>query len=135
MPLAKEKAVREAKVRVSRIDQYAFLDDGAKVSAEPLVPNSACLTSLSQVKIYIELAGIGKLKDLISCNFELNSFDLLIQDSKDSHRRLHVDPLAQDIWPEKSKITVKSNKIIVSLHKQDASTKWHKLVQQEPVDK
>ena len=40
MPLAKEKAVREAKVRVSRIDQYSFLDDGAKVSAEPLVVNS-----------------------------------------------------------------------------------------------
>ena len=86
------------------------------------------------MKIYIELAGIGKLKDQISCNFELNSFDLLIQDSKDAHRRLHVDPLAQVIWPEKSKITVKPNKIIVSLHKQDANAKWRQLVQQEPVD-
>jgi len=33
VPLAKEQAVREQKVRVSRIEQYSFLDDGNKVSA------------------------------------------------------------------------------------------------------
>ena len=79
------------------------------------------------MKLYIDLKGADKLKDQISCDFETTSMDLLIQDSDCAHRRLFVSPLARSIWPEKSKITVKPNKIVVSLHKQDRLERWTQL--------
>ena len=90
------------------IDRYAFLDEKKKV------------------KIYIEIDGIGELQDKVSCEFEVEGFTLLIQDEEMAVRKLCVDDLNNPVVPEKSKFTVKPNKIIVSLHK-EAERTWYKL--------
>ena len=77
--------------------------------------------------MYIEMKGIGELQDKITCSFDTDSFDLLIRDSQFSHRRLVVQPLAELVHPDKSKLIVKPNKMIVSLHKQEVSTSWAQL--------
>ena len=78
------------------------------------------------MKVYIESEGIGALEDRINCDFFLEGFDLLIQDSEKAHRRLKVDELAHQIVPEKSKIMVKPNKIVVSMQK-EVNSKWYHL--------
>ena len=107
VPLGKE-VVRTEQMRVTMIDRYLFMDDTKKV------------------KVYIEIEGIGAIAGQVSCEFEREALDLVIQDDETSQRRLCVDDLQCPIDPAKSKITVKPNKIIVSLHKEVVST-WYKL--------
>merc|ERR1711907_381746 len=103
-----KEMVETDKVRVVNIDRYSFLDDKKKV------------------KIYLEIEGIGASEEKVSCEFSKDTFDLVIKDDELSLRRLWVDDLHCPIGPDKSKFTVKPNKIIVSLHKEVEST-WYKL--------
>ena len=94
--------------RDTPIERYAFLDEKKKV------------------KVYIEIEGIGEIESKVSCDFQKDTFNLYIHDDESSGRRLFVDDLHCPIDPEKSKFTVKANKIIVSLHKEIEST-WYRL--------
>ena len=82
--------------------------------------------------MYIEIEGIGAhgeaAEDNITCEFDKDKFDLVIKnlDGENSLRRLLVDDLHCPIEPEKSKILVKENKIVVSLLKEIEST-WYRL--------
>jgi len=95
-------------VTVTKIERYMFLDEKKKV------------------KIYIEIEGIGALEDQISCDFGSESFKLTIQDQDDSIRVLNVEDLSRPIDAAKSKLTLKPNKIVISLHK-DTQTTWYSL--------
>merc|ERR1711934_415370 len=105
--LKSEATVEEAKVS-KPIEKYMFLDDGAKV------------------KVYVELDEIGEIKDRVHCVFDFSEFDLTITDYRGDDYRLLVDDLQCPIVPEKSKIMVKPNKVVVSLHKEVRSS-WYKL--------
>lgn len=100
--------VDNSPVTVTNIERYLFLDDGKKV------------------KVYIELEGIGQVKDKVSCEFTSDTFDLVIHDDDSSVRSLKVDDLEHPINTYFSKFTVKSNKIIISLHK-EVESPWLRL--------
>jgi len=82
-----------------------------------------------RVKVYVEMEGIGDHpSELITCDFTKDTFDLVLKelDGENSLRRLWVNDLHCAIDPEKSKITIKPDKIIISLFKEVEST-WFKL--------
>jgi calcyclin binding protein len=70
------------------------------------------------VTVYISLSGVGSIdRNLISCQFNTSSFDLIIQNLHGKSYRLFQDNLEKDIDPSKSKFIVKSDKIILKLSK------------------
>jgi calcyclin binding protein len=70
------------------------------------------------VTVYVPLPSVGELdKELISCDFTSGSFDLVVKDLKGKSFRLFKDSLSHSIDPEKSKYSVKADKIIVKLAK------------------
>jgi calcyclin binding protein len=70
------------------------------------------------VSVYVNLNGVGSIaRDSIVCDFTSSSFDLIVKDLNGKSYRLVKDHLEKDIDPEKSKIIVKSDKIIVKLAK------------------
>merc|ERR1712166_381942 len=91
----------EEKAPPKTIEKYLFMDDGQKV------------------KVYVELEAIGECKKGVNCVFDISEFDLTITDYNGCDHRLLVDDL-------QCKVTVKANKIIVSLHKEVRSS-WYKL--------
>ena len=93
---------------VTKIERYSFLDEKKKV------------------KVYVEIEGIGALEEKISCDFGTDSFELVIADTESTKRCLSVDDLSRPIDPDRSKMTVKPNKIVLSLHK-DTETTWYNL--------
>ena len=84
------------------------------------------LDEKKKVKIYVEIDGIGELEDKIKCDFNKDGFCLVIEDAESAVRKLAVDNLSNEIEPEKSKVTVKPNKIVISLHKEVVKT-WYSL--------
>lgn len=70
------------------------------------------------VSVYVNLNGVGSIaRDLIMCNFTSSSFDLIVKDLNGKSYRLVKDHLEKDIDPDKSKIIVKADKIVVKLAK------------------
>ncbi|KAL7557699.1 hypothetical protein ACA910_018495 [Epithemia clementina (nom. ined.)] len=70
------------------------------------------------VTLYIELPGVGSIpKENITCNFTSDSFDLIISGLNNKSYRLCKDNLEKDIDPDKSKIVVKKDRILVKLSK------------------
>ena len=69
------------------------------------------------VTLYIELDKVGTVRDSVTCQFTKSSFDLIIADLNQKSYRLYKDCLEKDIDPDKSKFTVKANKVIVKLAK------------------
>ena len=71
------------------------------------------------VTIYItSLTNIGSIpRENITCDFTSTSFDLKIHNYQGNDYRLVKDNLDKDINPEKSKIIVKSSKIVIKLGK------------------
>merc|ERR1711865_178365 len=69
--------------------------------------------------IYItsDIDGIGQIKDSVSCDFGLRSFDLKIQGLNGKNYRMLKNRLDEDINVEKSKIVVKKNAVHIKLHK------------------
>ena len=70
------------------------------------------------VTLYIDLPHVGSIaRENVKCNFTKDSFDLIVNDLNGKSYRLFKDMLEKDIDPEKSKIVVKSDKIVVKLAK------------------
>lgn len=70
------------------------------------------------VTIYVDLPAVGSIsRGNIQCDFKRASFDLVVKDLRGKSYRLFKDSLEKDIDPEKSKIIVKADKIIVKLAK------------------
>lgn len=102
----------------------------ASVASRPVVPSFAKYIPIDRfsfdaggynapfVTVYVSLMGVGSIsRDLISCNFQPSSFDLIVNDLNGKSYRLFQDHLEKDIDPALSKIVVKSDKIIVKLAK------------------
>jgi calcyclin binding protein len=71
------------------------------------------------VSIYISLPTIGSSvpKENITCDFTPTSFDFKVLDFQGFNYRLLKDNLDKDINPEKSKIIVKKDKVVIKLGK------------------
>ena len=70
------------------------------------------------VTVYVPLPGVGGIdRSSITCNFTDSSFDLVVDDLKGKSYRLFKDNLEKDIDPDKSKIVIKADKILVKLAK------------------
>ena len=59
--------------------------------------------------MYVELEGVGSVKDNVTVNFTKMAFDLQILGLNGKNYRLLKDNLDKDIDPAKSKIIVKKN--------------------------
>jgi len=90
-------------VRYVPIDRFAF--DAGGYSA-PFVT------------LYVDLPGVGTIdRSKVKCEFTKTSFDLVVHDLQGKSYRLFRDDLEKDIDPDKSKIVVKSDRIVVKLAK------------------
>jgi len=69
------------------------------------------------VTVYVDLDGVGSVKDRVSCDFTSSSFDLQVKDLNGKNYRLFKDNLDKDIVPETSKFIVKKDKVVVKLAK------------------
>jgi calcyclin binding protein len=70
------------------------------------------------VTLYVTLTGVGTMdRSSIKCDFTSTSFDLVVHELKEKSYRLFKDNLEKNIVPEKSKIIVKADKIIIKLAK------------------
>ena len=70
------------------------------------------------VTLYVPLPGVGSIaKDLVTCDFTISSFDLIVRDLKSKSYRLFKENLEKDIDPAKSKIIIKADKVVVKLAK------------------
>jgi len=70
------------------------------------------------VTVYAPLPNVGSIdRDNISCDFKKSSFDLIVKDLNGKSYRLFKDNLEKDIDPEKSKLIVKADKVVVKLAK------------------
>lgn len=78
------------------------------------------------VSIYIALPNVGSIpRDQITCEFTSSSFDLIVRDLGGKSYRLVNDNLENDIVPEKSKILVKADKIVIKLGKKKTEYGGH----------
>lgn len=91
------------------------------------------------VTVYVPLPHVGSIpKDHISCEFTKDSFDLIVNDLQGKSYRLFKDSLEKDIDPDKSKKIVKSDKIVIKLHKVKGDygfDMWTKLTDPKKHDK
>lgn len=71
----------------------------------------------STVSIFVELPGVGTVKDQVEASFDKTGFDLKIHGLNGKNYRLLKDNLEKDIVPDKSKFIVKQNKIVLKLQK------------------
>lgn len=69
------------------------------------------------VTLYIDIPEVGTVRDSVTCKFTKTSFDLIITNLNNKSYRLYKDSLEKDIDPDKSKFTVKANKVIIKLAK------------------
>ncbi len=70
------------------------------------------------VTLYIPLPSVGSISvDNVQCNFTKDSFDLIVRDLQGKSYRLLKDNLEKDIDPSKSKHIIKSDKVVLKLHK------------------
>jgi calcyclin binding protein len=70
------------------------------------------------VTLYVPLPSVGSIsKDLVTCHFTPNSFDLIVKDLKGKSYRLLKDNLEHDIVVDKCKIIIKAEKVILKLAK------------------
>jgi calcyclin binding protein len=70
------------------------------------------------VTLYVALPAVGSIPgENISCHFTPTTFDLIVKDLNGKSYRLYKDNLEKDIEPEKSKYTVKADKIVIKLAK------------------
>ena len=69
------------------------------------------------ITIYVELDGVGSVKQNCNINFGKSSFDLTVTDLNGKNYRLLNDNLEKDIIPGESKIVIKANKILIKLKK------------------
>eukprot|EP00296_Roombia_truncata_P000832 JP436535.1.p1 GENE.JP436535.1~~JP436535.1.p1 ORF type:complete len:232 (+),score=32.13 JP436535.1:35-697(+) len=79
------------------------------------------------IKVYISLDGVGSLpSESVTCEFGLHSFDLKVVGLQDKNYRLYPKNLMHPIVTESCKYTVRANRVVVTLVKQE-SKHWDKL--------
>jgi len=112
----RDASIQERKESAKKISKFIWFDDGAKV------------------KIQFEMDGIGELKENIECEFSERAFEVFIRNDDDKAQDLifsiggsGVAPLNAEIVPELSKVTVKPNKLSLTLRKKDESKHWYQL--------
>lgn len=73
------------------------------------------------VTVYVNgLDGVGEIpKDQVQCNFEEDSFDLMVRNLSGTSYRLNVSNLDKNINVKKSKIKIKKSRVNVMLRKVD----------------
>jgi len=71
----------------------------------------------STVTVYVDLEGVGSVKDNVKCDFTKDSFDLTVHGLNGKSYRLLKDNLDKDIVPESSKVVVKKDKLVIKLAK------------------
>lgn len=69
------------------------------------------------VTVYIDLEGVGSVKDSVKSSFTKSSFDVEVRGLAGQNYRLVKDNLDKDIEPERCRVVVKKNKILVKLSK------------------
>lgn len=69
------------------------------------------------VSIFIDLEGVGTVKDRVEASFTKTSFSVTVTDLNGKNYRLVKDNLEKDIVPDKCKCIVKNNKIVLKLQK------------------
>lgn len=69
------------------------------------------------VTLYIDVPDVGTVRDSVTCKFTKSSFDLIITNLHGKSYRLYKDCLEKDIDPDKSKFSVKANKVVIKLAK------------------
>lgn len=71
----------------------------------------------AHVTVYVDLPGVGAVKDKVTCEFGKYSFDLVIMGLEGKNYRLVKDNLEKDIVPDESSFKVKANKVLIKLKK------------------
>lgn len=69
------------------------------------------------LSIFVDLDGVGAVKDNVVANFTKMSFDVQVTGLNGKNYRLLKDNLEKDIVPDKSKCIVKKDKIVLKLQK------------------
>jgi len=69
------------------------------------------------VTVYVDLEGVGSVKDNVKCEFKRDEFDLTVHGLNGKNYRLLKDNLDKDIIPENSKIIIKKDKVVIKLAK------------------
>lgn len=69
------------------------------------------------ITIYVDIDGVGRVKDAVTCDFGLHSFDLKVMGLNGINYRLLKDNLEKDIVPGSSKFIVKRDKVVIKLQK------------------
>ena len=69
------------------------------------------------VSIFVDLPGVGAIKDQVEFSCTPSSFDLKVTGLDGKNYRLVKDSLDKDIVPNESKIIVKKDKIVIKLQK------------------
>jgi calcyclin binding protein len=69
------------------------------------------------ITIYVDLEGVGAVKDAVGCSFSKGGFDLTVRGLSGLNYRLVKDNLEKDIVPADSKIIVKRDKVVIKLKK------------------
>jgi calcyclin binding protein len=82
-----------------------------------------------EVMILSGIDGVGLLpKEAVTCEFTPTSFDLKIFGLGGDNYRLRVTNLDKDIVPNKSKLQIKKNRVVIQLKKQGEYDHWMDLV-------
>lgn len=70
------------------------------------------------VTLYVPLPGVGDIpKDQVTCKFDKAAFDLIVNNLNGQSYRLKKDDLEHDIVPDKSKMIIKADKVVIKLAK------------------
>jgi calcyclin binding protein len=64
------------------------------------------------ISVYVDLAGVGEVKEGVSCDFTKDSFDLKVMGLGGKNYRLLQDNLDKDVVVDKCKCLVKANKVL-----------------------
>ena len=82
------------------------------------------------ISVYVDLAGVGDVKEGVTCDFARDSFDLKVMGLGGKNYRLLQDNLDKDVVVDKCKCLVKANKVrpscIVMSRTTDISTSYRK---------
>jgi calcyclin binding protein len=90
------------------------------------------------VTVYVDLEGVGAVKDSVSCKFTKSSFDLEVLGLRGRNYRLLKDNLDKDVVPDKCRYIVKKNKVVVKLQKVKGSysyESWTNLTSKKTAEK
>lgn len=89
------------------------------------------------VSIFVDLPGVGAIKDKVDCKFGKHSIDLTVHDLDGKNYRLINENLEKDIVPAEGRVIVKANKIVIKLTKvkgQYSYENWAQLTAKKPRD-